>query len=321
MTRDEIEEKLIVHSNGKHRANCAGHHEAESCCLKYPEVVDGNNILAQSSPQEDDCAGKGGFVFAVYSIYGDESHDELKQRSFAVGTACGRESEWRELEAKWNERLRGKVFHAADCETDKGDFASTSHQENLDTYKDLCTILCESELCGVAHSVCIEPFRQIFPDAISDMPFYLCFCESTYASMRLASMCIPIESIEVIFDRHPETEYNSGLLYDMCVHNQTWRKIGDFADRVSFATRKTVGIQVSDLIAREAMKAMDNVMTRGGRPVRKSMQALLDTKRFDFQYWSPQMLVRLDAKLKSIGPEAFNENSRKYGEMHGQPNL
>ncbi len=257
----------------------------------------------------------------MYTVYGDESHDETKQRTFAVGTVCGHKTEWDIVSERWQARLGEIVFHAADCEAGHADFKGVPRAERLGLYKDLCTIVCESKLFGNGESVMLSAFRQIFKSATSEMPYYMCFSESAYKAMKLAAMCIPRGTIEVIFDRHPETEHNAGLLYQYFVNSQVWRGIAEFSDKVSFATRKTVGIQVADLIARETMKEMDNIVGQFNRPMRKSMEALRATKRFDFKYWGPSLLLEFDAYLKSIGFDEFEKGRREYQVWLDQKNV
>ena len=61
----------------------------------------------------------------MLSAFGDESFDEGKQRVFAVAALFGNQQTWDALELKWIARTGGVVFHAAECESDMGDFAAT----------------------------------------------------------------------------------------------------------------------------------------------------------------------------------------------------
>ncbi len=82
------------------------------------------------------------------------------------------------------------------------------------------------------------------------------------------------------FDMRLDSEHNAGFLYGSLRENEPdWAPY--LASKISFDFAKTnPRIQVADLLAREAMKALDNEIGPIKRPIRKSWQALLDTKRF-----------------------------------------
>jgi hypothetical protein len=82
-----------------------------------------------------------------------------------------------------------------------------------------------------------------------------------------------------------ETNYNAGVLYSYMAQLEEWSASSLLSEKVSFASRKYVGIQVADLIARETMKHLDNMIGPVKRDKRRSFAALQDTKRFMFTYW------------------------------------
>lgn len=81
-------------------------------------------------------------------VYGDDSAGEKKERVCAVGVVIGTEDRWKDLEEKWLERTGGIPFHANECESDRGDYANRPHEANKTLYRDLTTLLVESELGG-----------------------------------------------------------------------------------------------------------------------------------------------------------------------------
>ncbi len=90
--------------------------------------------------------------------------------------------------------------------------------------------------------------------------------------------------LEFTFDHRQESEYNAGLLYQYMVTLPEWNEQNIFMGaRINFGSRKDVRIQAADIIAREAMKHLDNL---GKRPTRRSLQALAELPgapfRFDF---------------------------------------
>ncbi len=68
--------------------------------------------------------------------------------------------------------------------------------------------------------------------------------------------------------------------------------------RINFDSRKDVRIQAADIIAREAMKHLDNL---GKRPMRRSLQALAELPRvpFVFDFFTRDYCLH----TKSIWPE------------------
>jgi len=63
-----------------------------------------------------------------------------------------------------------------------------------------------------------------------------------------------------------------------------WDLVGALEDEISFASRKKVGIQAADLLAREAMKHRDNQIGPKRRDTRRSIAALSANNRFRFLY-------------------------------------
>jgi hypothetical protein len=64
--------------------------------------------------------------------------------------------------------------------------------------------------------------------------------------------------VEFIFDSRIETEHNAGLIYaHLRESSPEWKQ--RFAPKISFeSSRDNPRIQIADLFAREAMKALDN---------------------------------------------------------------
>ena len=64
----------------------------------------------------------------MLTVFGDESHDARTERVFSLAGLIGYQADWDALEAKWLGLMQGRVFHAADCESDRGAFAETPHE-------------------------------------------------------------------------------------------------------------------------------------------------------------------------------------------------
>ncbi len=103
-------------------------------------------------------------------LYGDESADETKDRVFAVAAVIGTEREWLLAERDWNHRTKGKPFHANKCEWEfSADRDSQKHNDNLEVYRDLTTILAGSYLGGMAVALDLRSFRAFFPNPVPDL--------------------------------------------------------------------------------------------------------------------------------------------------------
>jgi hypothetical protein len=146
-------------------------------------------------------------------------------------------------------------------------------------------LIARSKLVGHCAVLSLEDYRAAFPSDLSDAPYYWCFSDVVRALGEVAYLSVPREPIEFTFDQNPEREYNAALLYDYAANLSESPLREVFADKVSFATRRTVGIQVADLIAGEAMKNLDNRIGPIRRPVRLSKKTLYATRRFTFVYF------------------------------------
>jgi hypothetical protein len=233
----------------------------------------------------------------MYTVYGDESSDAKRERVFAVAGVIGSESEWKGLEYVWKARTGGKIFHAAECEVDKKD---GEYQNNQNLYRDLTKILASSALVGFGAAISLAQFKAMFPRVINQQPYYICFSFVASYFVRLSARMIPQGRVEFTFDNNIEIEHSAGLLYQYMMQSKSWREWDDreyLADKISFATRKTVGIQVADLVARETMKWSDGI---GRSDIRKSMKALIDTKRFTFEFYGTDWFNELIKDVEAM---------------------
>lgn len=263
----------------------------------------------------------------MYRVFGDESTDETKARVFSVAGVFGGEGEWDEVKNAWLNRTGGKVFHATDCETNQGDFSEGTDAENKALYKDLTQILCRSRLMGRAHAIDLAGWRTFFPDALEDVPYYTCFRNVVHDCGKLALLSIPQDKIEFTFDNRQETNYNAGVLYSYMAQLKEWSASSFLQEKVSFASRKDVGIQVADLVARETTKHLDNIIGPVRRSTRRSMTALLDTKRFEFTFlmkeWFEGFKKDFERVAKQFGadPDEYGRWLLRNGLTHNVSNL
>src|SRR6202046_4078624 len=151
------------------------------------------------------------------------------------------------------------------------------HWENKALYRDLTTMLANSGLAGYGHAVDLMAKNRVFPES-EDLAYYTAFQLVVVAIVNFARHARGI--VEMTFDMRLESEHNAGFIYGAIRDNEPdWAPC--LSDKISFEFAKSnPRIQVADLLAREAMKALDNLIGPVTRPTRKSWQALLDTKRF-----------------------------------------
>jgi hypothetical protein len=186
----------------------------------------------------------------VLKVFGDESHDSTKERIFAVAGLLGDENQWRSFRQKWNARLGGLVFHAADCESGYGDFRGMAADERHRLHRDLTRLLAESGLFGYGRAIDLAGCRAVAPSVVTafpDMPYFECFLKAVVKLADYAAHCIPKDRVAFTFDRHRKTQYNAGLLYKWIAAHKP-----DVMDSIDFGDRSEPGIQAADLWARNS---------------------------------------------------------------------
>jgi hypothetical protein len=222
----------------------------------------------------------------MYSVCGDESHDAKRERVFAIGGLFGSQEDFDAAEALWVATTKGKVFHAADCESDQGEFEGIPHQENLALYKNLTQILVNSKLCARGVGIDLAASHEYFPDILPESDYHKCLMEILIYFGELASISIPQQKVKFTFDQRFETDYSAAQLYHYLTNQPDWKLFPYYHDAIEFATRRSPGIQMADLIARETMKELDRRVSGSERQIRKSMGAMVAKPyRFEFTYF------------------------------------
>lgn len=244
----------------------------------------------------------------ILLVYGDESLDETASRVCAVAGVVGPEGAWIKLESKWR-ALHGDIpFHANHCESDRGDHAPSAdddpnakHKANQELYKNSTILLAESGLEGFASAYDLVAQREAFPPPYGPPVYYQPFMDVLQAMGILALN--RDDSLELTFDSRIESEHNAALIYaHMRESNPEWKK--RFASKISFeSSRLNARIQISDLFAREAMKALDNEVGPVKREIRRSWQALKSTGRFVVYSFSKQYFADIRRDLPNLEEE------------------
>ena len=238
----------------------------------------------------------------MLSVFGDETADESKQRVFAVGGVIGSEKIWKSIEDKWVSRTQGVPFHAVDCDSDRGDYSNTSHQENKALYRDVTTLVAESGLGGYAFLLDLIALRKVFPDA-PNFAYYRCFVE---VIDKMATCAVKNnETVKFCFDMNRETHYNAAYFYSMMVKSPPLNRV--LFGEISFICSKdSPRIQIGDLFTHEAMKALDNEIGPVKRKPRGSWMALRNSGRFH---------------AEAVSDDWFNDLKRKMGVLQAQTGM
>jgi len=262
-------------------------------------------------------------VITVLSAFGDESSDESKQRVFAVAALFGDQQTWDALELKWTARTGGIVFHAAECESDQGDFENSPHAKNQELYKDLTTLLAQSGLLGYGSVLDLINQKKYMPDLLPESAYYRCFGEVVTFFAQKTWAIDPDEKVKFTFDRRLETQFNATFLYDYLAALPEWKHYSYLHDEIAFASRKSVGIQAADLWTRELMKHLDNQIGPKKRPTRKSFAALEETHRFGASFYVDDFFDALRQKIDELNNPSLNRTigQRAYADWLAKNDL
>ena len=282
----------------------------------------GNNLLDSGDPRPDDPIAALRWTLArrwiavLLTVFGDESHDEKTERVFTVTGVIGRQSEWDALEIAWKDRTNGRTFHASDCDTNQGEYRCTPNAENKQLYKDLTQLIVRSGLFGYSHTLDVQAVNEAFSATLlDDSAYYWLFYKVVADCARFGYLCVPQEVVEFTFDSRLESNHNATEWYAYMQRVEEWPHRSFIADKVSFATRATVGIQVADLVAREGMKHLDNIVGPVQRPKRGAVRALEESKRFGFKFYVGEYFKGMKASLQQMeNDSAFPVKFAEYRE-------
>lgn len=248
----------------------------------------------------------------IYKAYGDESVDDKGERVFAAAAIFGLQDEWDAFSKAWFERTHGVDFHAADCESDRGDFKQTSHAENLKLYRDLTGMLCGTKLIGHAIAISLKAHHDHFPGSLSNSPYLLCFAYVLMECAEMGHYSMPSGKVKITFDRNLDNQGTATVMYDCCSKFK-WLRSHDYLEgAVEFASHKgSAPIQAADLLAREAMKHLDREM-RGQVTVGQSFQALIKAHRLRFTYLRDADFAALGLEADELGKTLQGSTRAEY---------
>lgn len=239
--------------------------------------------------------------------YGDDGADEQRQRVVSVAIIAGREGWWQEAEAEWQVRCGHIPFHATDCESNRGDYANTPHEQNKALFRDLTGILAASKLGGIGIALDLQAQEKIFPNRLQ-LVYYRAFLECLERAANVAEH--EDDVIKITFDVSTENEYNAGSLYSVTRSGDA-RLAKRLDSEIGFTTwRNSSRVQMADLLAFESWKALDHTVGPIKR-TRKSWEVLRATQRFETLAYGEEWFSSLKAHIDSGELEkkaGFNES-------------
>lgn len=251
-------------------------------------------------------ARKRAIVVNMYTVFGDESHDPKQERVFAVAGVLGTQEEWDDLEVKWRECLDGKVFHAADCQSGYGEFKNIPHEERERLYRHLVSLLANSFLSGYGAVMDLAAYRTIFPDAIDYVAYIHCFNKVIEFFAEKVHVLIPQGKVKFVFDNNDKIHYTATALFEIYSTNPRWKYHEELLHPgIQYAWKKDfIGLQATDLYAREVMKDGDNYFKylRGecGRVQRESLKRLREAHRYTIHYFKKEYWEDYKNKMPEI---------------------
>jgi hypothetical protein len=246
-------------------------------------------------------ARKKRLTIAMLSVYGDESSDETGETVFAVAGLIGPREEWDALKPIWYKRTGGKIFHAADCETGYHDYAGIDLESRLQEYKDLTQIICASQLWGYGVAIDISAYRTCIQHITERYePYFYCFIRAITYFACIATHQKTLGKANFIFDRNCKTRFSSVILVEYLANMKVYQE-SSFIGSITFSSIDDIEIQVADLLARETMKHLYNIIGPKQIPIRKSILSLKNTNRFEFDFLDSNYFeLKFKPMIKSI---------------------
>ena len=185
-------------------------------------------------------------------------------------------------------------------------------------------MVAHSHIHGIGIAIDLIAGNQIFPDT-EEISYYKAFLRVIETMKDCAEG--NGEIADFTFDRRADTQHNLALLYGSVRENEpNWTPY--LADEFHFAySRNHPRLQVADLMAFETFKALDNKVGPTKRPKRRSLTALVATKRFEVLAYSTKWFADLKKHYgeleKKVGFNGcdYRDWLAKRGRLHNNSNL
>lgn len=223
----------------------------------------------------------------VYSVWGDESHDEKADYVFVVSGLFGSGDAWNAATSSWLAITKSEEFHA-------------SEWSKRPEYNRLCRVICDSNLITYAAGMDLRDYESIFPNPVEQLPYYFCFSNVVEHMAYIASGCVPQDKVELTFDRNFEAKYNATYLYDCMIKLPEFEHWELLSDKLSFGTRKDPKIQMADMVARETMNWLKTVVIGAGGPRTSCLAELVDKKRLHWNHFTKEYFAERVAHVQRL---------------------
>ena len=189
-----------------------------------------------------------------------------------------------------------EIFHAADCASPENPFYGLSKDDRRRLVTDLVTVICDSELHGVASGIVLEDYHraineiEALRDGKDNDPYLLAFKHCVVESCHLADNLPVKEKIAFVFEEQKEFQYRALAMYGRMKENIDWvnhNRLG----QIGFDSKKQlIALQMADLAAYEHYKALENKIYDTKRTVRRAV-VRLRPKHLQTKYWTFDTLV------------------------------
>jgi hypothetical protein len=227
----------------------------------------------------------------VIKGYFDDSGDEKKNKFAVVGGVIAYENVWSHFELMWANATYDlkKPFHAADCEAQRGCCEGWTVQQSISMMKKLTDIIEETGLGVFGSIISIPEYRAVFPKSGEYDPYYLAVKHSIINMAYLGRLSAHDLDFRAISVMHEEGD-RTGRVYEIFKEMKLVSSWPDakYLDGFSIGSKRVNGLQVADLVAREAFKHVDNL---GERPIRKPVKKLKN--QTSFHLWTRECLEYL----------------------------
>jgi len=229
----------------------------------------------------------------ILESYFDDSSDDKRENYRAYGGLIGSAEQWDAQLLGWNNATYGleEPVRSTDCEGGHGQFKGVDKAERDARMASMVDVIKTTKLGGFASIVPVRIYRQVFPNSRPNDPSLLALRQ---AIMNMAYIANNFQmDVQMWFELGNE---NASITkaFESIMGYSSWTPAKRLRSLL-FDTKRCVGLQAADLVAREAFKHIAN---RGIRRMRIPVIRLSD--RLAFVLWNKETLEFL---AKNGGPE------------------
>jgi len=211
---------------------------------------------------------------------------------------------WRQFSDAWRRILRAagvSVFHMVDFAHSQGEFKGWSDKKRLSVIRRLCGIAESRTFAGVARAVEADAYRSLVAKAAPELrfpaePYVFCF---QCCLEQLVTMCdprLPPASIDIVLEQAGGIVGMTRARYEeLRSRRPEWAVFGE----LRFEPKERPALQAADLLVYEMQKYIREKLADTGRPLRKSLRALIERRKVSAKVLDGDALARLLADLKA----------------------